>query len=207
MNNAIVEATKVPAAIAPTETHNHWQNAPHGVQIANVEHLNLDLSGSINAIDALLSKIPRPRMEPPPKEEQDYEEPYIHELCCAYGSKDNQTYPNSASLPTEHQTDLSKRRVDYFAAESIRKGVCELNDKSLHGQFEVLKEEMLETVSDIPKRSHSNGYDCMLDVMNQAARAPLEEYLLAHTIGWISKRVRKGVCHFLVNEGSLKWVD
>ena len=59
-------------------------------------------------------------------------------------------------------SDLDDRRIDYYAAESIRRGVLELKGNRLIGQFEVLKNETLDGVKDTAKRTHINGYEHML---------------------------------------------
>jgi hypothetical protein len=46
----------------------------------------------------------------------------------------------------------------------------------------------------------------MLAVMEQASGLQVERYLLSRSPYWISTPIKKGVCHFLVNDGDLKWV-
>ena len=74
---------------------------------------------------------------------------YIKELYNAYGDaegldsfseKDLSSYPDYAE-------DLEDRRIDYYAAESIRRGVLELKADKLIGQFEVLKKRNISMAS------------------------------------------------------------
>ncbi|MDD3307946.1 MAG: hypothetical protein PHO29_12725, partial [Acetobacterium sp.] len=56
------------------------------------------------------------------------------------------------------------------------------------------------------KRIHPNGYERMLAVMEQAVNLDVKNYLLSASPYWINGKIKKGVCHQLVNDGQLKWV-
>jgi hypothetical protein len=101
---------------------------------------------------------------------------------------------------------LEDRRIDFYAAETIRRGVLELKSGSLTSQFDVLKEETFNGVKDTARRTHPNGYERMLAVMEQAVIAPATNYILSASPYWISGKIKKGVCHHLVNDGKLKWI-
>ena len=111
-----------------------------------------------------------------------------------------------------HGTALDEQQigaVDFisvYAAETIRRGVLELGSGRLSDQFNVLKGETLDGVKDTAKRAHPNGFDHMLAVMEQAVNAPVKNYLLSASPYWISGKIKKGVCHHLVNDGKLVWV-
>ena len=96
--------------------------------------------------------------------------------------------------------------IDFYAAETIRRGVLELGSGKLSDQFNVLKGETFDGVKDTAKRTHPNGFDHMLAVMEQAVNAPVNNYLLSSSPYWISGKIKKGVCHHLVNDGKLVWV-
>ena len=133
---------------------------------------------------------------------------YIKELYNAYGDAeglDSFSEKDLSSYP-EYAEDLDDRRIDYYAAESIRRGVLELKGNRLIGQFEVLKNETLDGVKDTAKRTHINGYEHMLAVMEQAVNAPISNYILCASPYWINGKIKKGVCHHLVNDGKLVWI-
>ena len=73
-------------------------------------------------------------------------------------------------------------------------------------QFDVLKDETFDGVKDTAKRTHPNGFEHMLAVMEQAVVAPVTNYLLSTSPNWISGKIKKGVCHHLVNDDKLTWV-
>ncbi len=162
----------------------------------------------IEDIQEKIKSLPRPADVPVSKVATQDEQTYIGELYLAYADAegmDNFTDEDFSSYP-EYAEDLDDRRIDYYAAETIRRGVLELGNGSMTGQFDVLKVETLSGVKDTERRSHPNGYERMLAVMEQAIVTPVKNYILSASPYWISGKIKKGVCHHLVNDGKLAWV-
>lgn len=169
--------------------------------------LTCDIS-LIEDIEEKIKLLPRPNSIPVPKEATENEKIYVDELYKAYGDaeglpsfskKDLGVYPDYAD-------DLDDRRVDYYSAASIQRGVLELGSTKLSNQFDVLKEEIFDGVKDTARKSHPNGYERMLSVMEQAVKISAPNYLLSSSPYWISGKIKKGVCHYLVNDHKLRWV-
>ena len=168
---------------------------------------DLDLT-LINDIQEKIKSLPRPANVPVPKEATQNEETYIDELFLAYGDAEGMDVFSRNDLISfpDYEEDLNGRRIDFYAAESIRRGVLELGSGSLTDQFDVLKSETLVGVTDTAKRTHPNGYERMLAVMEQAVTTPMTNYVLSASPYWIGGRIKKGVCHHLVNDGKLTWI-
>lgn len=162
----------------------------------------------IDEIQQKIKSLPRPANVPVPAVATDDEQKYISELYLAYADAEGMSSfsDNDLSSFPDYAEDLDDRRIDFYAAETIRRGVLELGSGSLSGQFDVLKNETLTGVKDTAKRTHSNGFEHMLAVMEQAVLAPVTNYLLSASPYWISGTIKKGVCHHLVNDGKLIWV-
>ncbi len=169
--------------------------------------LSIDLK-LIDDIQEKIKSLPRPANVPVPKVATSDEQIYIDELLLAYGDAKKMISFTVDDLPSfpDYAEDLNDRRVDFYAAETIRRGVLELRSSSLTDQFEVLKKETFDGVKDTAKRTHPSGYDHMLAVMEQAVIVPVTNYLLGASPYWISATIKKGVCHHLVNDGKLVWV-
>lgn len=165
----------------------------------------LDLT-LIAEIEEKIKSLPRPAVIPVPKEATENEQTYITELCQAYGNAEGMDTIPVDQLQDDYLNDLEERRIDFYAAESIRRGVLELRGDTLAGQFEVLKEETYNNVTDTARKAYPNGYERMLAVMEQAVTAPVDNYVLGKTPYWISSKIKKGACHHLVNDRKLKWV-
>lgn len=162
----------------------------------------------IDDIQEKIKSLPRPANVPVPKVATQDEQIYIEELFLAYGDAEGMTIftvDDLLSFP-DYSDDLEERRIDFYAAETIRRGVLELGNGSLTGQFDVLKKETFDGVKDTAKRTHPNGYDHMLAIMEQAVVVPVTNYILSASPYWISATIKKGVCHHLVNDGKLVWV-
>ena len=162
----------------------------------------------IDDIQEKIKSLPRPTNVPVPKVATSDEQIYIDELLLAYGDAKKMISFTVDDLPSfpDYAEDLNDRRIDFYAAETIRRGVLELRSSSLTDQFEVLKKETFDGVKDTAKRTHPSGYDHMLAVMEQAILVPVTNYILSASPYWISATIKKGVCHHLVNDGKLVWV-
>ena len=162
----------------------------------------------IDEIQQKIKSLPRPANVPVPAVATDDEQKYISELYLAYADAeglDSFSDDDLSSFP-DYAEDLDDRRIDFYAAETIRRGVLELGSGGLSDQFDVLKSETFTGVKDTAKRTHPNGFDHMLAVMEQAVLIPVTNYLLSASPYWISGKIKKGVCHHLVNDGKLVWV-
>lgn len=165
---------------------------------------------TLKRAEALLASIPAPKLIEPPEVPLPEEQPYISELHAAYGDKEGITGFGEMHLNLcgdgEYAEDLKERRIDYFAAESVRRGVRELYSGEYVNQFDILKDETFAGVINTARRTFQNGYERMLGVMEQAVRIQVKKYILSPSPNWISNRIRMGVCHFLVNDNKLRWV-
>ncbi|MED9821188.1 MAG: ABC-three component system protein [Christensenellales bacterium] len=167
-----------------------------------------DFNDACDAVEQALRRMPRPDMQDPPDELAEHEQAYIEALYAAYGDAakvDVFDHSSLASYP-EYDEDLKERRIDYFAAESIRCSIIELQGADLQDQFSVLKSEMYAGVRNTAIKRYDDGFERMLSVMDQATVTPVDQYVLSRSPYWINNRIKQGVCHFLVTDGKLRWV-
>ncbi len=171
------------------------------------EKLSCDLS-LIDEIEKKIRQLPRPNDVPVPEKATANETTYIDELLKAYGDAENlpSFSANDLEKYPEYSDDLDDRRIDYYSAVTIQRGVLELGNGKFADQFDVLKREVLDGVKDTARKSHPNGYERMLSVMEQAVALFVPNYLLSSSPYWISGKIKKGVCHHLVNDHKLRWV-
>ena len=158
-------------------------------------------------IAILSKKLHKPTMIDPPEEIQENEK-YVDALLAAYGDSEN--LPNFGFIELErfdeYKEDLQDRRIDYYAAESIRRGLLELHLDTEENPFEELKKDTYSGVKDTHRRRYPNGYEKMLAVMEQANRINVNDYILSNNKDWLNNSIVRGVCHFLVEDGKLYWV-
>ena len=162
----------------------------------------------LDRVDALLFKLPRPKIIEPAPRIQEHELAYVAALYKAYGEAVGVEDFNESTLATypQYDEDFFEQRVDYFAAYTVSRGVLEFNTDTMASQFDILKMEIYDGVAMTARKDFLNGYARLLAVLEQAVSASVTQYILNRSPYWISNKIKKGTCHFLVSEGRLKWV-
>lgn len=107
---------------------------------------------------------------------------------------------NIGAFP-EYEEHLSDQRRYYFAAEAVRRGTRDIYKKD--DQFNVLKEETFEAVKEIWKRRAYNGLERLSNVLIRAEEIRPDRCWLCRDTDWIGMAQKKGICHFLVNDGKI----
>ena len=173
-------------------------------QIETAEELSPDLV----KLRALLAKLPHPETLTPPEDLTEEELPYVTELLAAYANAEGLDELTRDELETyqKYKKNFGRQRKDYYAAESVRRGTREAFGASDPDQFETLKEETHDGIIEIHERDYDHGFARLNAVMSQAAIVPISKCALRET-DWIGNSEKKGVCHFLVNDRRIKWVD
>lgn len=88
----------------------------------------------------------------------------------------------------------------------LKLSIIELQGADLQDQFSVLKSEMYAGVRNTAMKRYDDGFERMLNVMERAIATSVNQYILSRSPYWINNRIKQGVCHFLVNDGKLRWV-
>lgn len=167
-----------------------------------------ELSPDLTKLRALLAKLPHPEALTPPDDLTEDELPYVSELLAAYANAEGLDELTKEELETylKYKKNFQRQRKDYYAAESVRRGTREAFGESDPDQFETLKNETHDGIIEVHERDYAHGFDRLNAVMSQAAITPISKCALRET-DWIGNSEKKGVCHFLVNDGRIKWVD
>ena len=165
---------------------------------------------NIDDIQAKLNALPRLETLTPPAEQESHERAYITALLDAYDNASDASNPPSDALSAHprYEKDLRQRRIEYFAAEAVRRGTREnFRNSDPDALFAALMSETNDGVSDVHAMDYQHGFERLLKVMAHAANLQLNS-LLTHIPDWVGPSQKKGVCHMLVNEGEIKgWVD
>ena len=100
---------------------------------------------------------------------------------------------------------FGRQRKDYYSAETIRRFVRDtLTDGK---QFDVLKTEIYDGIIDVHEKDYENGYKRLVADLAQAVQVNTSKSLLDSKLNCVGNSVRKGVCHMLVNDGKIRWVE
>ena len=163
----------------------------------------------LDSVESIIKKYPRPQEIPVPELPEDEEMEYIRALLAVYAEElksDGTLELIDLEDTPVFKKDLSRRRKDYYAAETIREGTRDSFGDTEESNFSALKEDILDSVYDEYIKAHPSSMDRLNCVMSQAALSPANRCILLSKLAWISAREKKGVCHFLVKDGELKWV-
>lgn len=131
------------------------------------------------------------------------ERAYTEALAAVYAQAehtDSFSLENIASFP-EYAEHLADQRRYYFAAEAVRRGTRDIYKKE--DQFNVLKEETFEGIKEIWKRKAGNGLERLNNVLIRAVEIRPDRCWLCRDTDWIGMIQKKGICHFLVNDGTI----
>lgn len=167
------------------------------------------ISETLHTIDTLIVSLPKPSVQDPPEIPREDEKEYIAELYRAFSDHEDNVFITEEVIDDypNYNDDLKQSRIDYFSAEAVNRCLRELKSDQLSGQFDVLKDEMLSGVRGTCRKRYIDGYEKMLTVLDRALDVPLSQYILSNSPYWISNHIRKGVCHYLVNDHKIRWVE
>lgn len=101
----------------------------------------------------------------------------------------------------EYAEHLADQRRYYFAAEAVRRGTRDIYKKE--DQFDILKEETFEGIKEIWKRKAHDGFERLSNVLIRAEEIRPDRCWLCRDTDWIGMAQKKGICHFLVNDGKI----
>lgn len=106
----------------------------------------------------------------------------------------------------QYKKHFQRQKEAYFAAEAVRHAARDsLFDEE--DSFDDLLDESYEGVIETWERSYTDGFDRMEAVLSQAVQINMESNLISRETAWITTRVKKGLCHILVNDGRIEgWV-
>lgn len=148
------------------------------------------------------------RMQPPDKVEE-YELGYVSELYRVYGELTGEEYVSPEELDghPKYRRDFDRQRKDYYAAETIHHELRDTIRLDETEGFDLLKDEVYDGVITTRDKHYDTGYSRMTAVMEHATEIPLSHNLQDRTLDWVGPGEKKGVCHMLVNDDRLRWME
>lgn len=165
-------------------------------------------SESLDEFRALVGKKLKKPKAVVPKTVQPEELGYVKELYAAYENASGVNVENPDDLDKiNYRMHFEQQRKTYYAAETIRQAVRDSILPDEEDVFDVLKDEIEDGIFEVSNEHYENGVKKIDAVMKQAALVPISHNSDVLTYNWIAAREKKGVCHMLVGDERLKWVD
>lgn len=149
-----------------------------------------------------------PKELEPPKDIAPEEEIYVRELLTAYADAEKAgtlTQADLDALPLRYKRNFSDQRINYYSAVRIDRFVRE---SIADGDDEVKKWKSgtLDYIKDTLWDDYDNGYKRLIAVMKKVVDSSTTSVITSFD-SLVSAKEKKGVCHMLVNDGRIKWVD
>ena len=145
----------------------------------------------------------------PPAEVTTAEMGYVPKLIEAYTDA---VKPKSITQKTltkypKYLRNFKEQREHYFNALYVFERVRGIFAASEGNQFDILKQETYDGISDVYADDYNNGYDRLNAVLKQAAVINVSKSMLCNIRNLIGISEVKGICHILVSDGTIpSWV-
>lgn len=175
---------------------------------SDIESLPID--EDIRTFKELIKKShKKPSKINPPDEIEDHELGYVQELYKVYHEVTGEDYVRPADLDSQPKLkrNFNRQRKDYYSAETIRR---ELRDTICQDEaegFDLLKDEMYDGVITTRDKEYDSSFQRLTAVMEHATEVPISFNLQDRLLDWVGPGEKKGVCHMLVNDERLTWME
>lgn len=162
---------------------------------------------NLDALKKMMDTLAKPvRIDIPDNPTED-EMFYIEALMEAYSDDAKIVFASKDDLNSfeKYRNNFDRQRKDFYAAESVRRGVRDSLLQEENGEFDKLKNEVYDSVIDVVESDYSSGFERLKGVMTHVTTVKLSN-LIAQIPDWIEASEKKGLCHMLVNDKKFKWV-
>lgn len=169
----------------------------------------LDISSDLDAFNRVVRRFKKPSPISPPSTVADEEIKYVKELFGVYQEKTGAKCERAEDLEPypRLKKHFNRQRKDYYLAETIRRGLRDTVCPDETQNFDCLKDEIYEGVVTTEEKEYDSGYDRLSAVMEHATLIQLSTNLNTLTLNWVGPGEKKGICHMLVNDDRLHWME
>lgn len=153
----------------------------------------------------------KPEPMTPPKELAEHELTYATELLAAYA--------NAAKVPemireelqeprnARFSRDFDRQRRFYYMAETILEASKDMLKLKESECFDKAKGEVYDYIIQTCDSPYEDGYKRLCAVIQRAGGTPLSKAIDDMLLNWMGPGEKQGVCHMLVNDKQIRWVD
>lgn len=133
---------------------------------------------------------------------------YVNELLGAYEEASGNSYDEPDDVKgSEYEGHFRQQRKNYYQAELIHREIRDVVRKDEDEGFDTLKEEIEDGIYTVSHRHYDLGLDKADAVLDYAGSMPISQNTGDNMLGWVGPGEKRGVCHILVNEKRLKWLE
>jgi hypothetical protein len=138
-----------------------------------------------------------------PKDIDISESKYVNQLVLAYGSDCGESFKSLSDIEvnSNYSKHFTRARMSFHHAEQLRNFS---RDSLPVGTFSDFQNEILQGIIDIVEEDYESGFVKVKDAEKEARKVvissnPLKEVSVMND--------RSGICHQLVNDGEIKWIE
>ena len=145
----------------------------------------------------------RPPSAPPPTNPLAHENRYVTQLFAVYAERRGVGAIELATLDTEprDRRHFDVCRQQFYCAESLKEFA---RDATRPGTFEGFQQDVLSAITPVLYEEHDGAFNLVNAALRTAALMPPAANAL-YTV--VDTRDKQGVCHQLVNDGTIDWVS
>ncbi|MDO5560593.1 MAG: hypothetical protein Q4F95_13515 [Oscillospiraceae bacterium] len=145
----------------------------------------------------------------PPDEIEDHELGYVQELYHVYHEETGEEYARPSDLDSQPKLkkNFNRQRKDYYCAETIHRELRDTIRLDETEGFDILKDEMFDGVITTCEKDYDSSLQRLTAVMEHATGVPISHNLQDRMLDWVGPGEKKGVCHMLVNDNRLTWME
>ncbi len=139
-----------------------------------------------------------------PDEPEEHEMVYVNELLAAYSNTSSEKL-TIATLKGKFKRDYLDQRINYFSAldvERFARETVNVGDE----QVGLWKSDTFSYINSVLWGNFDDDFQRLMAVMARAVDAKTTS-VIEKFENLINPAARKGVCHLLVTDGQMKWVD
>lgn len=126
---------------------------------------------------------------------------YIIQLVKAYDSAHSEVIKGTTEIPKSYSRHFKDARKGFYKAEELR---VLIRDNLPDEIFENLKEDVYDGIINIYENEYDDSFKKVKSVENEASKLVIDSNPLKEICRPIDK---KGLCHHLVNDNKISWVD
>lgn len=150
-------------------------------------------------------KKPRPVV---PDDVANEEMNYVNQLLGVYEEASGEPYDEPDDVKgSVYEGHFRQQRKNYYQAELIHREIRDVVRKDKDEGFDILKEEIEDGIYGVSHRHYELGLDKADAVLDYAGSMPISQNTGNNMLGWVGPGEKRGVCHILVNEKRLKWLE
>ena len=143
-----------------------------------------------------------------PKRIHEDEMTYVNQIYLAYSVKLGKKIKSRPDVKKiDYLEHFEEQRKMYYYAETINREIRDSIKKDEENAFGALRDEIKLGIGRAKRKTYSDPVERMDAITERASDVVLSKKTEDDLYGWIGPGEKMGVCHMLVNENELYWVE